>query len=177
MRTARYMIVYPFAYVILTLPLAAGRVASMAGRKPPLMFFCVAGIMMASCGFIDVALYIYTRKALVRSNVGLRSGSELPPNENDNPLSPYPASTHRRDTWHDNWQEDGNSSTPGRPSADTESVTADHKLTIERGAIVVSKTVTRSEDCLDGGPRFARSDSLRSLVGKTDETGNKSWLA
>ncbi|EHL00660.1 hypothetical protein M7I_3404 [Glarea lozoyensis 74030] len=64
LRTARYMIVYPIAYIILTLPLAAGRVASMTGRKPPLMFFCVAGAMMASCGFVDVALYIYTRKAL-----------------------------------------------------------------------------------------------------------------
>ncbi|KAH8669477.1 G protein-coupled glucose receptor regulating Gpa2-domain-containing protein, partial [Tricladium varicosporioides] len=65
LRTARYMVVYPFAYVALTLPLAAGRVSAMARKTPPMVFYCVAGTLMASCGVIDVALYIYTRKALV----------------------------------------------------------------------------------------------------------------
>lgn len=173
------MIVYPFAYVTLSLPLAAGRVASMAGqvRKPPLIFFCVAGIMMASCGVVDVALYIYTRKALIRGNVGIRSGSNLPPNENNNPLSPYPARRHRRDTSHEDWQVNETSSAPGPPSADTESMTADHRASIERRAIVVSKTVIRSEDSLDDGLRFARSDSIRSLVGKRDKLGTKDWVA
>ncbi|KAE9366923.1 hypothetical protein N431DRAFT_283099, partial [Stipitochalara longipes BDJ] len=65
MRTARYMVVYPFAYVALTLPLASGRVASMAGHEPPLAFFPAAGTLMACCGITDVLLYIWTRKALL----------------------------------------------------------------------------------------------------------------
>ncbi|PQE09604.1 integral membrane protein [Rutstroemia sp. NJR-2017a WRK4] len=81
LKTARYMVVYPFAYVALTLPLAAARVSSMAGRPPPLIFFPVAGSLMASCGIIDVLLYISTRKALVRTNVGLH-GSKFPDSEN-----------------------------------------------------------------------------------------------
>ncbi|KAF4625226.1 hypothetical protein G7Y89_g12941 [Cudoniella acicularis] len=74
LRTARYMVVYPFAYVALTLPLAAGRVSAMAHSNPSIIFYCIAGTLMSSCGIVDVALYIYTRKALVRSNVGIKSG-------------------------------------------------------------------------------------------------------
>ncbi|PBP22162.1 integral membrane protein [Diplocarpon rosae] len=81
MRTARYMVVYPFAYVFLTLPLAAGRIASMVGRPPPLVFFLVAGTLMASCGIVDVLLYLSTRKALVRSSVGARSPFQIQTNE------------------------------------------------------------------------------------------------
>jgi hypothetical protein len=171
LRTARYMIVYPIAYIILTLPLAAGRVASMTGRQPPLIFFCVAGAMMASCGFVDVALYIYTRKALVRSNVGHRR--TIVPAQN-HPLSPYPsANTPHRNTWHTSWHEED--SVPASHSGSTEDMNVDHKLTIENGAIVVQQTITRQEDCEDTeGRRFARSDSLRSLVGK--KVDGKSWL-
>ncbi|KAH9203188.1 G protein-coupled glucose receptor regulating Gpa2-domain-containing protein, partial [Leptodontidium sp. 2 PMI_412] len=68
LRTARYMVVYPFAYMFLTLPLATGRISSMAGKRPPLVFFPIAGTLMASCGIIDVILYLTTRKALVRSS-------------------------------------------------------------------------------------------------------------
>jgi hypothetical protein len=73
MRTARYMVVYPFAYVALTLPLASGRVASMAGHEPPLAFFPAAGTLMACCGITDVLLYIWTRKALLKSSVGIKT--------------------------------------------------------------------------------------------------------
>ena len=49
----------------LTLPLAAGRLAAMTGNTLSLSYYCVAGSMMASCGFVDVILYVTTRKALV----------------------------------------------------------------------------------------------------------------
>jgi hypothetical protein len=74
LKTARYMVVYPIAYIALTLPLAAGRVAAMAGHEPALSYFPVAGTLMSSCGFVDVLLYIYTRKALIQSTVE-RKGS------------------------------------------------------------------------------------------------------
>ncbi|KAM3072570.1 hypothetical protein ACMFMG_009363 [Clarireedia jacksonii] len=78
-KTARYMVVYPFSYVALTLPLAAARVSTMAGNPPPLIFFPVAGSFMASCGVIDVLLYISTRKALVRTSVGMHSRKHAEP--------------------------------------------------------------------------------------------------
>jgi hypothetical protein len=73
LRTARIMVIYPFAYVSLTLPLAAARVATMAGKEPPLGFFPVAGSLMASCGFVDVILYLWTRKALLKTSVGMKA--------------------------------------------------------------------------------------------------------
>lgn len=172
MRTARYMVVYPFAYVILTLPLAAGRVSSMAGRRPPLVYFCIAGAMMASCGFIDVILYIYTRKALVRSNVGIKNPTSP---SADTPLSPFPLSNAlRSEAWNQDWNaaEEGTSS--HRPSEDTRSISTNQKETMEGGQIIVSRSVTRIEDSYISKP--AKAESLRSLVDKReDEIGHKSW--
>jgi hypothetical protein len=181
LRTARYMIVYPIAYILLTLPLAAGRVASMTGRKPPLMYYTVAGAMMACCGFVDVALYIYTRKALVRSNVGHRR--RLTTSQNHS-LSQYPSvGQQRRDAWHTSWHEDDSIAASLREGASQEDIDmhVDHKLKIENGAIVVQQTITRREEGDEetvGEGRFARSESLKSLVGKGEGgTGGKSWLA
>lgn len=56
---------YPAFYVALTLPLAAGRLAAMTGTTLSPVYYSIAGSMMASCGFIDVILYVTTRKALV----------------------------------------------------------------------------------------------------------------
>lgn len=72
-KAARYMVIYPFAYVALTLPLAIGRVSAMTGKNPSLTYYCVAGSLMACCGFIDVILYLWTRKALIKSSVGMKT--------------------------------------------------------------------------------------------------------
>lgn len=72
-RAARYMVVYPFAYVALTLPLATARVSSMGGKDWGLNYYCITGALIASSGIVDVALYIYTRKGLIKSSVGLKS--------------------------------------------------------------------------------------------------------
>ncbi|KAH8679693.1 G protein-coupled glucose receptor regulating Gpa2-domain-containing protein [Tricladium varicosporioides] len=64
LQTARYMVLYPVAYVILTLPLASARVAAMAGCKPPVPVYILAGAMMTSCGWVDALLYFTTRKIL-----------------------------------------------------------------------------------------------------------------
>jgi hypothetical protein len=67
-RAARYMIIYPFVYVICTLPLAAGRMAAMTGRSIPYAYYCVAGSMITSCGWLDVILYAVTRRVLIFSD-------------------------------------------------------------------------------------------------------------
>ena len=66
-RAAKYMVIYPVTYVLCTLPLAAGRMASMAGVRIPYWFFIVSGSAITSCGWIDVLLYAVTRRVLVFS--------------------------------------------------------------------------------------------------------------
>ena len=63
------MIMYPAVYVILTLPIAVGRMVSMTGTKLPDVFFCVAGTLLTSCGWIDALLYTLTRRVLVSNNL------------------------------------------------------------------------------------------------------------
>jgi hypothetical protein len=64
-RVVGYMILYPIAYVILSLPLAAGRMATVRGDVLNIPYFCVAGAMMTSSGFVDVIMYTLTRRALL----------------------------------------------------------------------------------------------------------------
>lgn len=67
-------LLYPLIYVLCTAPLAAGRIASMAGNDVPLSYFCFAGCMIASAGWLDVALYSTTRRSIVFSG-------EAPPSQ------------------------------------------------------------------------------------------------
>ncbi|KAL1998918.1 hypothetical protein VTN02DRAFT_5341 [Thermoascus thermophilus] len=64
-RVIGYMIIYPFAYVVLSLPLAAGRMATARGNNPSMAYFCVSGAMMTCSGFVDVVMYTLTRKNLL----------------------------------------------------------------------------------------------------------------
>lgn len=66
-RAARYMIIYPAAYVACTLPLAGGRMAAMTGIHIPLWYYCLAGAAITSCGWLDVLLYTLTRRAFIFS--------------------------------------------------------------------------------------------------------------
>ncbi|KAI8633821.1 hypothetical protein F5Y19DRAFT_254025 [Xylariaceae sp. FL1651] len=58
-------LVYPVIYLLCILPLAVGRVATMAGREPPLSYFCFAGALTASNGWLDVVLFATTRRSIV----------------------------------------------------------------------------------------------------------------
>ncbi|KAK3686122.1 G protein-coupled glucose receptor regulating Gpa2-domain-containing protein [Podospora appendiculata] len=58
-------LLYPLLHTLCTAPLAAGRIASMAGNDVPLAYFCLAGAMIASAGWLDVVLYASTRRGLV----------------------------------------------------------------------------------------------------------------
>lgn len=72
------MILYPAIYTVCTIPLAAGRIASMAGQNVSLAYFCVAGSMIACNGWLDTLLYSLTRRGIVFSetagdNVGIQT--------------------------------------------------------------------------------------------------------
>ncbi|KAK0102614.1 hypothetical protein ONS95_006223 [Cadophora gregata] len=162
LRTARYMVVYPFAYVFLTLPLATGRISSMAGKRPPLVFFPIAGTLMASCGIIDVILYISTRKALVRSSVGVKGQSRSARSRaNESSRRGARGQSFRLGELRDHDEEDqirvGNGVLLG-------------------GTIVVSKSIVMSADSFEGSRRSQRSDSLQSLVVNKEDVSHKAWL-
>jgi hypothetical protein len=65
-QAARYMILYPIIYIVLTLPLAAGRMAAMSGKKLPITYYCIAGSFLTSCGWLDTLLYTMTRRVFVK---------------------------------------------------------------------------------------------------------------
>ncbi|RSL55411.1 hypothetical protein CEP53_007095 [Fusarium sp. AF-6] len=58
-------LIYPVIYVLCTLPLAAGRIATMAGANVPNGYFCFAGAMIASNGSFDCLLFGTTRNVII----------------------------------------------------------------------------------------------------------------
>lgn len=64
-RVVVYMVIYPFVYLILSLPLAAGRMATARGNAPGRAYFAIAGSLMALSGTVDVAVYTLTRRHLL----------------------------------------------------------------------------------------------------------------
>ncbi|KAI0434340.1 hypothetical protein F5Y09DRAFT_357161 [Xylaria sp. FL1042] len=68
-------LVYPVIYLICILPLAIGRASTMAGREPSLGYFCFAGALVASNGWLDVLLFTTTRRSIVFAH-GEDFGSE-----------------------------------------------------------------------------------------------------
>ena len=56
---------YPIIYVICTLPLASGRLATMIGAKTPIEYLCFAGALMAANGFFDCVLWSTTRHSIL----------------------------------------------------------------------------------------------------------------
>ncbi|WEW56776.1 hypothetical protein PRK78_002229 [Emydomyces testavorans] len=64
-RVTGYMVLYPLAYIILSLPLAAGRMAMAGGTRLSVAYLSVAGALISSSGFVDVVMYALTRRALL----------------------------------------------------------------------------------------------------------------
>ncbi|KAI1858496.1 uncharacterized protein JN550_012629 [Neoarthrinium moseri] len=58
-------LVYPLIYVLCTAPLALGRIATMSGRDVSVAYFCFAGSMIASNGWLDVLLFSWTRSTII----------------------------------------------------------------------------------------------------------------
>ncbi|EFQ28942.1 integral membrane protein [Colletotrichum graminicola] len=58
-------LIYPIIYILCTAPLALGRVITMAGKEVSLDYFCLAGAMIASNGWLDVLLFSTTRHVII----------------------------------------------------------------------------------------------------------------
>ncbi|KAK4234636.1 G protein-coupled glucose receptor regulating Gpa2-domain-containing protein [Achaetomium macrosporum] len=58
-------LLYPLIYILCTAPLALGRIATMAGADVPIWYFCVAGALITSNGWLDVLLWGVTRHRLL----------------------------------------------------------------------------------------------------------------
>ncbi|KAI1097806.1 hypothetical protein F4804DRAFT_351149 [Jackrogersella minutella] len=58
-------LIYPIIYVFCTAPLALGRVVTMTGRDISITYFCLAGAMIASNGWLDVLLFSTTRRSII----------------------------------------------------------------------------------------------------------------
>jgi hypothetical protein len=66
---AQLMIVYPIIYIICTLPLATLRMISMSSNSNlSFGWFCFAGAMITSNGWLDVLLYTMTRRIMLFSD-------------------------------------------------------------------------------------------------------------
>ncbi|RAH40214.1 protein gprD [Aspergillus brunneoviolaceus CBS 621.78] len=64
-RVVVYMVIYPLVYLVLSLPLAAGRMSTARHIIPSRAYFAVAGTLMALSGLVDVAVYTLTRRHLL----------------------------------------------------------------------------------------------------------------
>jgi hypothetical protein len=75
-RITKLMMLYPFVYVLLTLPISACRMWSMAhdGEMVSEVTQCIVGALLASCGWADCLLYSLTRKRLMRETMGGGNG-------------------------------------------------------------------------------------------------------
>ncbi|SPQ20113.1 f07228e8-00f6-48e1-8613-bbee905aee93 [Thermothielavioides terrestris] len=58
-------LLYPLIYLLCTAPLALGRIATMAGADVPIAYFCAAGALITSNGWLDVLLWGATRHRLL----------------------------------------------------------------------------------------------------------------
>ncbi|KAI1390424.1 G protein-coupled glucose receptor regulating Gpa2-domain-containing protein [Hypoxylon trugodes] len=58
-------LIYPVIYILCTAPLALGRVVTMSGRDVSIAYFCLAGAMIASNGWLDVLLFSTTRHSII----------------------------------------------------------------------------------------------------------------
>lgn len=67
-RITMLMTIYPMVYILMTLPLSAGRMWTMNHHGHPTSdaFSCVAGALLTSCGWVDSLLYALSRKRLLK---------------------------------------------------------------------------------------------------------------
>jgi hypothetical protein len=75
-RITTLMMLYPLVYVVLTLPLSAARMWSMArnGKSPSNVTNCITGALLASCGWVDCLLYTLTRERLLDQTMNKARG-------------------------------------------------------------------------------------------------------
>ncbi|EAW11889.1 protein gprC [Aspergillus clavatus NRRL 1] len=98
-RVIGYMVIYPLSYLVLSLPLAAGRMATAQGNTPSVVYFCIAGALITSSGLVDVLLYTLTRRNLILESEPSETNSynRFPSGKNrraDNHLTTITADPH-----------------------------------------------------------------------------------
>lgn len=71
------LLLYPLIYVLCTLPLALGRVATMTGRNVPMGYFCFAGSVIAFNGALDCLLFGTMRSAIISGPVSSTSAENF----------------------------------------------------------------------------------------------------
>ncbi|KAI4594800.1 hypothetical protein KJ359_007603 [Pestalotiopsis sp. 9143b] len=73
-RASTTMLAYALIYTVLTLPLAAGRMAAMSHDTVPDQYYLFAGALFTSSGWVDTVLYALTRRALLAAELGGHRG-------------------------------------------------------------------------------------------------------
>ncbi|KAL8341826.1 hypothetical protein RB601_005332 [Gaeumannomyces tritici] len=56
---------YPIIFVVLTAPLAIGRIMSMTSVDVPIAYFCASGALISANGLLDVLMWGFTRRDVV----------------------------------------------------------------------------------------------------------------
>ncbi|KAM5441495.1 hypothetical protein MferCBS31731_003566 [Microsporum ferrugineum] len=64
-RVVRLMLLYPTAYVFLSLPIAASRMATAAGTTPSFTYYIVSAMIMSASGLVHTVIYAVTRRSLI----------------------------------------------------------------------------------------------------------------
>ncbi|OJD25670.1 hypothetical protein ACJ73_02958 [Blastomyces percursus] len=75
-KVLKIMIIYPIAYIVISLPIAAGRMSMMNGRHPGMPYFYFTGSLLMCSGWVDSILYFLTRRRLVEADIQTESGSD-----------------------------------------------------------------------------------------------------
>ena len=73
------MVIYPVAYIVLSLPIAAGRMAMARGITPSPAYFCAAAAIITSSGVVDVTIYTLTRRKLIMDTARALQEGMAPP--------------------------------------------------------------------------------------------------
>ncbi|KAB5591088.1 Cyclic AMP receptor 1 [Ceratobasidium theobromae] len=69
---SKRLMLYPLVYSVVTLPVAACRIGTMVGWKPPFELYIFAGVAFTSSGLTNVLLFIATRHSLIRKVVSVQ---------------------------------------------------------------------------------------------------------
>ncbi|KAF1983827.1 hypothetical protein K402DRAFT_156752 [Aulographum hederae CBS 113979] len=75
-RAMNLMAVYPAVYVACTIPLASARMASMNHQGVSELTLVIAGALITSNGWLDVLLYVCTRRIMLFSDDTLEEGKD-----------------------------------------------------------------------------------------------------
>jgi len=123
---------------------------------------------MASCGVIDAVLYMSTRKALVKSSVGVKSFGGR-----SNSLARFrTAESKRRDV------QSGAFTMDDLQGGEEGPVESGRRMQASKGTVIVSRSVTRSEEIeessyAEDALSAERAESIKSLA-KKEEGSDKS---